>query len=170
MAWLENRPAATEEVTVPIVVQDDAGLLVPFNANRYHRFQVARISEPEALQPDQPYCYRLTPQSLAKAKEQGIESPRVLKFLADASSRPVPPSTRRAIERWAERGTEGRLEEAVILRVRDPEILDKLRANPKTRPFIAESLGDLAVVINREHWQELRQAVAQLGLLLDHKT
>ena len=65
------------------------------------------------------------------------------------------------------RGVEGRLETAVILRVREAGILETLRTNPKTRDFIDESLGELAATVRLENWEKLRQAAAQLGLLLD---
>jgi hypothetical protein len=90
-----------------------------------------------------------------------------LDFLSNASGRPVPPSIRRAIERWAERGLEGQLEPAVILRVRDAEILDTLHANARTRPFLGQRLGDLAAVIRQEDWREFQRIAAQLGLFLD---
>ncbi|MCI0395469.1 MAG: helicase-associated domain-containing protein [Chloroflexi bacterium] len=165
--WLSGHPPAAEEVNVPIVVQDDATILVPFNADRYHRFQAARISQAEPVQPGKPFRYRLTPHSLAEAREQGIEPERVLQFLAEASGRPLPPSTRRAIERWAEQGTEGLLEQVVVLRVREADILARLRANPKTSLYLGEFLGDLAALVRQDEWPRLRQAAAQLGLLLD---
>jgi hypothetical protein len=167
VGWLEDRPPVAEEVTVPIVVQDDATLLVPFNANRYHRFQVARIAESKPPERGKPQRYVLTPRSLKVAREQGIEPDRLLRFLAEASGRPIPPSFVRAVERWAEYGTEARLERSVILQVRDAQILEKLRANAKTRPYLAEFLGDLAVAVREDDWPALRSAAAQLGLLLD---
>jgi len=169
LAWLANTPPTSEEVTIPIVVHNDASLAVPFNANRYHRFQVARLSEAEPVQPGQPFHYRLTPRSLSIAGEQGIDTERLISFLAKASSRPLPLGTERAIRRWADKGIEGRLEDVVILRVGDTEVLEKLRANPKTRPYLAEALGDLAVVVRRNEWPKLRQAAARLGLLLDYR-
>jgi hypothetical protein len=168
LAWLADRPAAAEEVTVPIVVHDDASVAVPFNAGRFQRFQVARVAEAAPAEPGRPFEYRLTPRSLERAREQGVDPDRLLPFLAEASGRPVPASTRRAIERWAAQGVEGRLEETVILRVRDKEILDKLRANPKTRDLIGEYLSDLAAAVRPDDWPELRSAAARLGLLLDH--
>lgn len=165
--WLAGRPVVAEEVEIPIVIHDNATISVPFNTNRYHRFQVARFSEAEAAKPGSPFHYRLTPKSLNRAREQGIEPDRMLDFLEKASGRPLPPSTKRAIQRWSERGTEARMENVYLLRVRDPEILEKLRANPKTRDYISESMGDLAVVIRQGEWQELIEAVAELGLLID---
>jgi hypothetical protein len=165
--WLENRAPTTDEVRVPLVVQPDATILVPYNADRYQRFQVARIGEAAPLTPGQPYLYRLTPASLALAQQQGIAPDRILQFLDEASGRPLPPSVKRAVSRWAERGVEGRLETAVILRVRQAGILETLRNNPKTRLYLGESLGDLAVMVRLNDWEKLCEATAQLGLLLD---
>ncbi len=168
--WLADRPAPSSEVSVPIVVHDDATISVPHNANRYHRFQIARVAEAGPAQPGKPFFYRLTPATLDVAREQGIAPQRLLTFLSKASGRPLPPSTKRAVERWAERGVEARLEDVVLLRVKDAEILDKLRANPKTRLYIGESMGDLAAVVRRGDWQKLRLEAATLGLLIDHRS
>ena len=167
LEWLANAPPATEEVTVPIMVQPDTTILVAHNANRHHRFQVARISEAQPVTPGKPYAYQITPASLQQARTEGIEPDRILTFLQEASERPLPVATKRGIERWRERGVEGRLETAVILRVREAGILETLRTNPKTRELIDESLGELAATVRLENWQKLRQAAAQLGLLLD---
>ncbi|MFZ1397917.1 MAG: helicase-associated domain-containing protein [Candidatus Promineifilaceae bacterium] len=167
LEWLASTPPASEEVTTPITVQPDATILASPNASRHHRFQVARISEPQPVAPGQPYAYQITPASLKQARTEGIEPDRILTFLQEASERPLPISTKRGIERWQERGVEGRLETAVILRVREAGILETLRTNAKTRPFIDESLGELAATVRLENWHKLREAAAQLGLLLD---
>jgi len=167
LAWLADEPPAADEVVVPLVVQPDGILLVPYNASRYERFQAARIADPEPLSPAKPYRYRIVPSSLSEAQGQGISPERMLQVLERASGRPVPAAVQRGITRWSEKGVEGRLQSVVVLRVGDAEILETLRANPKTRDYIGEALGDLAVVIRQGEWEEFRQAVAQLGLLLD---
>ena len=167
LAWLADDPPAADPVRVPLVVQPDGILLVPFNASRYERFQAARIADPEPLSPGKPYRYRIVPSSLAEAQSQGIPPERMLQFLESAGGRPVPASVRRGITRWAEKGVEGRLQAVVVLRVGEAAILETLRTNPKTRDFITETLGELAVVIRRDEWEAFRQTVAQLGLLLD---
>lgn len=167
LAWMGDEPPAADEVRVPLVVQPEGILLVPYNASRYERFQAARIADPEPLTPGKPYRYRIVPSSLAEAREQGISPERMLQFLESAGGRPVPTSVRRGITRWAEKGVEGRLQAVVTLRVGDAEILETLRANPKTRDYLTEALGELAVVIRQGDWENFRQAVAQLGLLLD---
>jgi hypothetical protein len=168
LAWLAGEQPTADEVKVPLVVQDDASLVVPFNAGRYERFQAARISEAQPVTVGKPYLYHLTPRSLHQAREQNIAPDRVLIFLAESSGRPLPPSTKRAIERWAERGPEATMQSAVILRVRDAEILDKLSANPKTRSLLGERLADLAAVVRGEDAPKLQQLAARLGLLIDY--
>ena len=167
LGWLSGEPVPDRGVEVPPVVRSEATVLVPHNANRYQRFQVARVTEAEPASAGQPYRYRLTPRSLSQARESGIAPERVLAFLKEASGRPIPASVRRAVERWSERGLEGVLQPAVILRVREAEILDTLQANARTRPFIGERLGDLAAVVRPDNWQELQQVAARLGLLLE---
>ncbi|MEM7114149.1 MAG: helicase-associated domain-containing protein [Chloroflexota bacterium] len=167
LRWLEQRPFVEDTVQVPMVVQAGGVVQVPFNANRYQRFQVARIADAQPLQPNEPFSYRLTPNSLDAAQEQGIDADRVLQFLASASGRTLPAGVKRAVGRWNEKGVEGRIEQAIILRVRDEAILDILRTNPKTRDFIGESLGDLAATVRQEDWESFLEATAGLGLLLD---
>lgn len=171
--WLSSESPSTEEVRVPIVLQADAVVLVPYNASRYVRFQVARVAMPAPLAAEElsePFRYQLTPASLERAREDGIQAERVLSFLKESSGRAIPASVKRAIERWAQNGVEGRLQEAVILRVRDATILDTLQNNPKTKPFIGERLGDLSAVLRTDDWRAFQQATAELGLLLDSKT
>lgn len=167
LAWLKGETPAGRGIEVPLVVQADASLLVPHNAGRYQRFQAARIADPRPYAPAKPYLYQITPRSLQRAQEAGIDPQRVISFLEKAGQRTVPTSTRRAIERWQEKGMEGRLEQVVILRVRDAEILETLQNNPKTQPYLGERLGDLAVIISRKDWPQLQHITAQLGLLLD---
>ncbi|MCA9948338.1 MAG: helicase-associated domain-containing protein [Anaerolineales bacterium] len=167
VAWLSGATPPTDSHRTPIVVQPDGSILAATSADRYERFQAARISEAQPITPGKPYVYLLTPTSLARAREQGIKPERLQQFLEQASNRPLPKSVARAIVRWAEHSVEGKLETAVVLRVRDAAILDTLRNNPKTRDYISESLADNAAIIKREDWQKFRAATVQLGLLLD---
>lgn len=165
--WMAGKRPAPDSVQVPPVVHPDGTLLVPINASRYQRFQIARVCEAEPVRLGQPFRYRLSPHSLTRAREQGITPSRILQFLEEASGRSLPASTKRAVTRWSEKGTEARLESAVVLRVRDAATLDTLRNNPKTREYIAESLGDLAVVVRPGDWPHLVAATGQLGLLVE---
>jgi hypothetical protein len=167
LRWLDGDSPAEDDVREVIVVQKDGIVLVPQNGDRYHRFQVARIGDAMEVEKGQPFRYRLSPQSLTSAREQGIKSERLLQFLAQASGRSLPKSIQRAVERWEKRGIEGRIESVTVLRVNDESILETLRTNPRTRDYLGESLGDLAVVIKPGLWEEFCAATAELGLFLE---
>lgn len=167
LAFLNGIVPDENEKPSPIIVEADGKIIVPINATRYNRFQVARISEAYPVEAGKPYLYQLTPKALEQAARQGIKPDRILNFLVQAGERPLSKSVHRAIARWQEKGVEAILESVVVLRVNDESILQTLRTNPRTRDYIGESLGDLAVVIKPGMWGKLRAATTQLGLLLE---
>jgi len=167
LSWLAGEYPAGDRERPPITIQPDASIEVRHEADRYVRFQVARIAEVEETDAVRPFRYRLSPTSLARADEQGIKADRLRQFLEKAAAGAVPKSVERALTRWEEEGVEARLEAVMVLRVKDPAILDTLRNNPKTRDYLGESLGELAVTVKPGKWPELRSATAQLGLFLD---
>lgn len=167
VSWLKDEVVVEKDVPAPLVVHSDASLEVPLDTDRYQRFQAARIALMLPVAVGRPYIYRLAPHTLAEAQQQKIDPKRVLQFLEKASGRPIPATTKRALERWAEQGTEAKVEGVIVLRVRDAQILQTLREQPKTRPLIGESLGETAAIVQASDWVELASAAAQLGLLLD---
>ena len=168
VAWLEDRRLQADETDSPFIVQPDASVFVPRQASRYQRFQLARIAVPLPYEEERPYMFAITPASLALAQRQGIQPQRVLTFLQNASAgAALPAGTKRSIERWGERGTEGKIMPLMVLKVSDAKVIETLRRNPKTRDLLGESLGELAAVVRSEDWQTLQQITAQLGLLLE---
>ncbi len=167
VAWLEGRVPTVPDSQMPPIVQPDATIIVPRQTNRFTRFQTARIAEPQPYSQDKPYLFRITPQSLEFARDkQGIAPQRVLTFLRNSvGGQPLPKGVKRAIERFGEHGTEGKLSQVTVLRVGDEKVIATLRKNPKTRDLLGESLGELAVVVH--DMERLRQVTAQLGLLLE---
>jgi hypothetical protein len=135
-------------------------------ARRYDRFQVARIAELIGLEADG-YRYRLTPSSLARAASQKIDAAKVLEFLTRAAGQGPPPSLAKAIQRWAKKGTEVKVERAIVVRVKDAAILKRLQESPKTRNISIEPLGPTAARINEKDWPRLVSILAEAGVLVD---
>ncbi len=167
LEWVSESEPPKDKTRQPLTIQSEGLIKVTNNADRYHRFQAARISDPIPITSENTFFYRLTPNALSSAQKQGITPDRVQQFLETASGKALPAGVKRAINRWSENGIEGRLETVAVLRVRDAEIMQTLRTNPKTRDFIGESLGNLAATVKLEHRDALHAAVVQLGLLLD---
>ena len=149
-----------------IRVYADATVVVPAAVNRFTRFQAARLTDWEPLGGRATvYRYRITPRSLERAKKAGIPISRALTFLASRSGRPLPESVAKAVESWQEHGAQIRLRQAKLLQVRDPAVLDRLRAAPGVRPLLGETVGPLAVIVRPTDWSRLISAIAELGLL-----
>ena len=165
--WITGQQSHEKEEQPPIFIHPDASITAAHNADRYDRFQLTRIAELEVVDVRKPFRYRLTPASLALAGAQGMSVERLVRFLGEASRAALPRSVQRAIERWTENGVEARLENVIVLRVNDSAILETIRTNPKTRNFLGESLGDLAVAVDAAKWRDFRAACAQLGLFVD---
>ena len=170
LGWLEKRPPAESVAGPPLIIQESGVIEVPFETDRFKRFKVGRIATllplGAATTPNA-FAYRLTPNSLEKARNDSIGPNRVLDFLKSEHSGPLPGGLARSIERWAQNGTEGFVESVVILRVKESQILDTLRKHQKTRPFIADSLSDTVAIVMADHWADLVSAAASLGLLLE---
>jgi hypothetical protein len=135
-------------------------------ARRYDRFQLARVADLIGTRAGE-YRYRLTPSSLARAASQKIDAPKVVTFLARAAGQDPPPSVTKAIERWAAKGTEVKVDRAVIVRVKDAAILKRLQESPKTRGISIEVLGPTAARINERDWSKLVAVLAEAGVLVD---
>ncbi len=151
---------------VRIRINADATVIVPVAVNRLVRFQVARLTDWEPVAAGGAiYRYRLTPRSLERGRQAGIQLSRALAFLASRSGHPLPDQVKRGIESWEKHGPQVRLRQVTLLQVREPEVLEQLRASPKVRPLLGEAVGPLAVTVRTADWSNLVGAIAELGLL-----
>ena len=80
----------------------------------------------------------------------------------------VPPAIARALERWEERGAEARLEQATVLRLKSPEMLQELRASRVAR-FLGDPLGPVAVIVKPGAWEKVQRFLAEQGYLVDER-
>ena len=161
---LGRSDARLSEPAAKYTVQSDATIVVSAS-RRYDRFQIARVAD--FVSAGDVYVYRLTPGSLARARSQRIDVGRIIESLRRASQVDLPAPVIKALQRWAGKGSEARLERAIILRVKSPAILKSLQSSPKTRALIGEALGPLAVKVDEKNWHRLVTALAEMGLLTD---
>ncbi len=163
-AFLGRAEWPQEPSPPPMVIRPDFVLEVPAG-RRYERFQVSRVAE--WLTIGDPSLYRLTPASLERARQQRIPPERVAAFLEEATGGPVPPALHRALERWAQRGPEARIEAAVLLRVQDEALLRELAAAPATRRYIRELLAPTVALVSPDDAERLAQVLVERGILPD---
>ena len=166
-------------------------IVVPRFAPRTVRYQVARFCEwdddgrvaagsryvPSELPDHQrrietkldEYKYKITPQSLTKAKEQGLKVEQLLTLLAKHSDVGIPPVLVKALKRWEVTGTEARAETQIVLKVSRPEVLEELRKSKAAR-FLGEPLGPTTVTVKSGAIQKVMDAITELGLLAEDNT
>ena len=165
MLGLAHEAVEVAEVDRLFIVRSDATIHVS-PVRRYDRFQVARVADLIALANDE-YRYRLTPSSLTRANSQKISTEKVLAYLEQTADHGVPPTLAKAIQRWVNKGTEVKVERAVIVQVKDAAILKRLQESPRTRGLSIEPLGPTAARINEKDWPKLVSILAEAGVLVD---
>ena len=136
-------------------------------ARRYDRFQLARVADWMISGPI--YTFQITPSSLERARAQRIGSDRIVNFLQDASQAPVPEALIGALRRWGTRGTEAWAQQAAVLRLARPELLDQLVESPQTRKYIRETISSTVALIAPRDWPDLLAALLEMGLLPEVK-
>jgi len=151
-------------------LRSDFTALVPL-ARRYERFQLARVADwvtsPRTGVSEGKFVYRLAPNSLERARQQGIPVARVLEFLGQVTAAPVPRFVEAALTRWEARGAEARLERVLLLRVSGEELMAQVASSPLTRHLIHERIGPAAALVRERDWPRLVTALGEMGLLTD---
>ncbi len=164
---LQALPPAAEE-TGKISVTSAGKIVVPRLVPRAIRYQLSRFCEWDEEKPEE-YRYHITPQSLTKAREQGLKVEHLLALLGRHAEAGVPPVLLKALKRWDANGTEARAQSQVILKVSRPEVLEELR-NSKAARFLGEPLGPTSVIIKAGAQAKVMAALAELGLRAEDET
>lgn len=151
-----------------IHVSSQGLISVPRLAPRAVRYQVSRFCEWDEPK-DDVYRYRISTNSLNKAKEQGLKVEHLLALLARHSDAGAPPTIVKALKRWEVNGTEARVQTQVILKVSKPELLEELRKS-RAAKFLGEVLSPTTVIIKSGAIQKVMEALAELGLLAEVAT
>ena len=155
-------PEGLEVEDETLLLSSDARLRTPRLAPRAARYQVARFCSWESAS-DEVYAYRLTAASLSRARQQGLRAGHLLSLLRRYALS-MPPSLGRALERWEEHGGEARLQHALILRLRSPEMLQALR-NSRAARFLGDALGPTAVLVKPGAAEKVLAALAEMGYM-----
>jgi hypothetical protein len=159
-------PLTIKESTASATIHSDGKIVVPRRALRALRYQIARFTSWEPID-DVNYSYRLTPTGLKMAFDQGLELNHVFAILESAGEEPIPASLSKALERWGDRGTEGRFRREMILQLHNPDVLPELQGDRTTARYLGEVLGPTTVTVREKDLPRLCSAAARLGILLD---
>ncbi len=167
---LQPWPAATypEE---QISIRPDGTLLVSRRVPRIDRFQVMRFTTwADAPPASDPYTYKLTATGIQQAAGQGITTEHIQAFLArhlDAGAS-LPAGITRLLDSWQSGPAAAvTIEQLLVLRTTAPETLDFILNTPALRRYVGARLGEMAVVVRADQWQNLYDALGQHGVEVD---
>ncbi len=150
-----------------ITIMKGTLLSVPAASPRWVRYMIARMAEWVGRQTDM-YLYRITPESLAAARKQGLYPSHLLKLLQRFCATPPKPSLARSLQRWEENGTEVVVESVEVLRVSSPIVLSKLRDSQAAR-FLGEPLSSTAIILKPGSREMVLRNLSDLGFLAEVK-
>jgi hypothetical protein len=152
--------------TASASIKPDGRIIVPRRAMRSLRYQIARFTAWDPLS-EESYSYRLTPSTLQDAIDQGLELVHIRAILESAGEGQLPAGLVGALERWASHGEEARLDRELVLRVREPSVLEELSQNRETARYLGEILGPTSALVHQRDWSHLYQAAAKVGILIE---
>jgi hypothetical protein len=132
-------------------------------ARRYERFQLARVADWVAA--GDCFTYRLTPDSLERARKQGISVKRVIEFLDEVTDGPLPRSVEAAMTRWDARGTEAGLERSILLRLTSEELMNRAMSSRRISQLIKERIGPTTALVSERDWPQVAAGLEEMGLL-----
>jgi hypothetical protein len=155
----------TSQQDKKINISSQGLISIPRLAPRVVRYQVSRFCEWEETK-DDIYRFRISTNSLTKAKEQGLKVEHLLALLSKHSDAGIPPTLIKALKRWEANGTEARVQTQVILKVSRPEVLEEMRKS-RAAKFLGEVLSPTTVVVKSGAIQKVMEALTELGLLTE---
>jgi hypothetical protein len=106
--------------------------------------------------------YRLTPESLRRAREQGVSAALLNRWFEQRTGAGLPPAARMLLS--VGEGAPPELRREVVLHVADPQVADGLQQWPGTRTLIQERLGPTALAVAESDIATLIERLRELGM------
>jgi hypothetical protein len=106
--------------------------------------------------------YRLTPHSLAAARDQGVTPAFLARWFEQRTEQTLPPAARLLLTAMDTPPVELRRE--IVLHVTEPQIADGLQQWPGTRTLIQVRLGPTAFVVAEKDVEVLSERLRELGI------
>ncbi|MEN8240896.1 MAG: helicase-associated domain-containing protein [Chloroflexota bacterium] len=149
--------------TPPPSLDSQGQILVHRLASLALRYQIARFCDWLPNKREN-YAYRISPGSLTRAKEQGLQAKQLIKLLERHTTSPIPPNILQALERWHQHSTQINFKQVTILQVNHPKVLETLQKSSAGR-FLGTQLGPTTVTIKANALERVTAALMQLGYL-----
>lgn len=162
-ALFKSDPWPDEPFEDSIYVQSNFEILVPCTVQPRILWSIDTFAE--LLKPDQMMVYKITRDSVYRALLHDYTPEVIEEFLNKTAKNPIPQNVIYSIRHW---GTSfGRIEfqDVILLKCDTQELAGELMVHPKIRPFLAERIGPYHLVVKRDSYESLIEALSDEGYM-----
>jgi hypothetical protein len=160
--WPEDPPPSPLHLHLPTLDEGGQPIAVPLTVSvglpPASRFALALMTEESRDR-----AQRLTPRSLARALHRGHTVEGLVAFLEELATEPLHPAVLKALYTWAEAVEAITIAPALLLRVRDPALLQELSSIRRLRARLGETLSARAVTVEADQLEALVRHLERLG-------
>lgn len=150
-----------------IIVTSQGKLRLSSQAPRKARYLLARMAEWEGFHRGE-YRYRITAHSLHRARQQGLKVEHLIHLLRQHAAGELPPNLLKALESWAQQGSQIALEEHLLLRLSDEKLAETLKRSAAAR-LLGEALGPKTFLVPRGNERKLNEILLTLGWFVEDR-
>jgi hypothetical protein len=158
-------PATGVKENRKLLVKDARTLVLPVGTPRLLRYQVGRSGDLVHATTKESR-YHLTPDSIKKAAQQGLQIQQLIQLVDKEQPGVVTDELKRLAERWTKRGKEAGIERAVLLRFKDASTCAEFIRAAGNR-FTLETLNPQTLSIAPEQQEGIHRLLAELGILAE---
>lgn len=163
LAGEEPEPPAAAAVP-PLVIQANFEILTPRPVPALVLWHLELMAELVG-QTDRTLTYRLSRPSTYRALKAGLGRDSLLAFLRQHSATGLPQNVAFDLESWSRGYGQVYLQEVMLLRCADPLLAQQVKASRRTARFVVGELSDRDLIVDREQYRELLEALEADGLM-----
>ena len=156
-------PKGIDPVESKIKLDSYGKVVIPVQYSRTTRYQVSRFSEWQGKTKDG-FIFYITPDSLQRAKSQGLTINHIIKILQSGLPHPFPPKLKIALENWEQYGTQAYFSNVILLNISEPKAIEQLLASP-IKKFIQSVLNQNTITVLPHGVDQIRKALIEYGYL-----
>ena len=156
-------PNDINPVESKIILDSYGKIVIPKQFSRTTRYQVSRFCEWQGKTKDG-FIFYITPDSLLRAKSQGLTINHIIKILQSGLPHPFPPKLKIALENWEQHGIQAYFSNVILLNISEPKAIEQLLASP-VKKFIQSVLNQNTITVLPHGVDQVRKALIEYGYL-----
>lgn len=144
------------------VLDEGLAVTIPVAGTMYDRYQLERFAEWRSQ--DGAALYHVTPESVWYSQSAEITIAQIERFLQRISGGKLPTAAQAMLQAWGGRYGRAFLSRVALLETVDEETMGQIRAEPRLRPLLGNSVSRRACLVAEEHVEELLALLREQGI------